>query len=75
MAKAEVRWTESFPGQRETADTGNSIEDHSLWVQVWLENPPETDFPCPSLGLQRLVRQGESGQGEVENSSTFRWET
>lgn len=36
---------------------------------------PETDFPCPSLGLQRLC-QGESGQKEVENSLfTFHWET
>ena len=39
---------------------------------IWGANlagcPPETDFFCPSLGLQRF-RQGESGQEEVENSS------
>lgn len=54
------------------------LEQHRglfIWGASLAGCPPETDFPCPSLGLQRF-RQGESGQKEVENSLfTFHWET
>lgn len=54
------------------------LEQHRglfIWGASLAGCPPETDFPWPSLRLQRL-RQGESGQKEVENSLfTFHWET
>lgn len=66
MATAEGEWSLSPARRRQLI-----LEQHRglfIWGASLAGCPPEIDSPCPRLGLQRL-RQGESGQGEVENSS------